>query len=257
MADQCNGTLRTVRDLEAELRPLLPPGAGEFSVLADSHNLVLRAGELVIRVQPITRMDDATARLLVEFLNGLGPDVRAPKPVRLANGEWFAKLTQPYRVMLVTWVPGEREPDARTFIEPERLRAIGAMVAHMHAGSPNEAARGVELEAVRGPVFQSELAEPARFNAALEVLAELEHPPVGLIHADLEPQNWVFDGGRPGVIDFDEFRRGPLGNPDHYTALAFVRWFEFVFGELTAEQRERHRPYIEPMAARVVEWCSP
>lgn len=32
---------------------------------------------------------------------------------------------------------------------------------------------------------------------------------VGLIHGDLEPPNWVFRGGMPHAIDFDEFGVGP------------------------------------------------
>jgi Ser/Thr protein kinase RdoA (MazF antagonist) len=286
-----------VNDLEAELRPLLPTAAGELQVLARSHNVVLRAGELVVRIQPTVRMDDAAALALVEYLNALPDDMRAPRPIRLATGEWFAKLSGSRRVMLMSWVAGKRAPDARAFIEPARLHSIGALVARMHDRQVGRVVRAIDFDAlfacVRSPAFQAELARPQPFNEALDVLMALSRTPGGLIHTDLEPQNWVFENGEPGVIDFDEFRWGPFGldlmgvlwthglwkeypkardellagyatvrpvppgEPDHFTALAFIRWFESIFGEQGEEQRQRHRPYIEPMAARVVEWCSP
>ena len=107
--------------LRSELLALIPGGYRELSVLADSHNLVLRATgrapDLVVRLQPVERIDDAKAHALVEFLAALSnePSVRAPQPVRLGNGEWFATL-RGRRVSCVTFVVGERARDAKAFV---------------------------------------------------------------------------------------------------------------------------------------------
>lgn len=309
-------------DLARFVRTVLPSHCEWTLVpLVDSHNLVIRAvgpaESIVVRLQPVERMSDATARVLREYLGVLSDDpaLRVPRPVRLADGSWTADVEwagRPLRCSLLSWVPGERVADARSFVEPGRLRAIGVTVAQMHehavarfADRAGEVPR-LDADALFGA--QSWLGHPAlgedvglptvakleRAAAEMtQLLASCEPSMCALIHADLEPQNWIFHEGQPGVIDFDEVRHGPLAvdlnsvlwthalwdewpalrssliegyesvrgaavdrvASDAWMAVSFSMWLQFIYTELSASERARHQQYVEPMVARVLQWC--
>ena len=311
-------------DLLSSVRALLPGEGWTLTPVVDNHNLVLRAmrdaEDLAIRLHPTRRMNAITARAIVACLLALADDaaIRAPLPRRLITGGWFASVDRggrDTRVSAVTWVPGEPAPTARAFVEEDRLQAIGAVVARLHERTLRRPPTSEESEYV--PKLEAFLESPTTLdNAALrsalprdlhERLLSAREPmrtvlgervctdQVGVIHADLEPQNWVFENDCPGVIDFDELRIGPLSldllgvlwthamwddfpgyrdalllgygrvrplppdtrkRADVLMAIHFARWLETVFSTLPESEGA---PLIEPaqrMVERVVKWCA-
>lgn len=271
----------------------------------------------MVRLQPTDRMDEATPKALIEYPRALGEDqkLRVARPRRLSGSRWFSTVHvcgREYRCTLVTWVPGERAPDARAFVEEERLRSAGTTAARMHErarGIPPEVARAVpridaetlfgdggivHLETLRQDIPGT--LRDALFRAC-ETMAEAleaqdEEP--GLARADLEPQNRVFQAGRPGVIDFHEMRhasfaldlvnvlwthamwddyprfreslfegyrrvrplpRGLGKGADALGAVSLFLWLHFLHQELLAGVRSRHEDYIEPAVRKIVSWC--
>lgn len=314
--------------LDAETRSailgLLPGDGWTLRPVADGHNLVVRATaadrDVAVRIQPVRRMSQRAAETLLSYLQALAQDpaLRVPQPLRLADGSWFARLHrngEEHRCALLAWVPGERIEDARVFVEPERLRTLGATVARLHTharrlapdlqqGAPKLSADVLfaQTGSLHHRALREELGEAlhTRLIKACDTMATALHSreddaeQIGLIHADLEPQNWVFDDDQPGVIDFDEYRRGPyaldlLGvlwthamwdeypvlraslfegyervrplpprtreDADVLVAIVFFVWIDFVYGELSASARVRHRPHVRPMVSKLVAWC--
>ena len=309
--------------LEARVLTLLPGDGWRLSPLVDSHNLVLRArrdgDDVVVRLQPQSRMNGATAQALVDFLRTVGrdPDLQVPRPVRLTTNEWVAEIEhagRAHRCFVVTWVAGDRAQDARAFVQPGRLGAVGETVARLHAHAQMLTAKSAPDVPRLGAFLRDEHACAhdavrdalphdlhAQLGAAYERMAtvlerQTAGSEVGLVHADLEPQNWVFDEGRPGVIDFDELRFGafavdllgvlwthamwdelpvlrthlfdgyervrplPSGtreDADVLMGIQFAAWLDFIFRELSEDDRARHLEYVQPMVERIVAWCGP
>jgi Ser/Thr protein kinase RdoA (MazF antagonist) len=306
---------RPEKEVESTVHALLPGDGWSLSVLADRHNLVLRARrddrDLVVRLQPTDRMTDATARAVVDYLCALGedPELRVPRPVRLPGGRWFANIDvggRDHRASIVTWVPGDRAPDARAFVEEDRLRSVGAAVARMHARSRMIASRAVpRVDArtlfgsdsiVRNEGLIGDISPSLHEDllSACEIMAPALEVEAGIIHADLAPANWVFDDGRPGVIDFDEVRHapyaldlvevlwthalregyprhrevlfegyrevGPLppGLPDDADVIASISlfgWLHCVYTEPMRKGRSQDRERAGLTVERIVTWC--
>jgi len=121
------------------------------------------------------------------------------------------------------WVEGDRIPDAKQFVEPDRLRAIGRVVGRLHVSAARfPIPANCELDTIDADflfgddtlyeIVPEEQLAVARSCARRveESLRSLPRAPTtfGIIHADLEPQNWVFHEGHPRPIDFGE---GALG----------------------------------------------
>jgi len=285
--------------------------------LSADPNLVLRAQvgaeDLAVRIVPVRRMPEATAQALLRYLLALGEDpvLRIPRPARLAGGDWFAAIDlggEAHRLSLLTWVPGEGARDPASFVEPARLRAMGAFVARMHrraATLPPRTARAVRPLRVAArfdpPVAGLGPDLTRRLAATREILRhalESEAGPTegGVVHGDLWPQNWVFEDGRPGVIDFDELRYGPFaldlvnvvsnhalwdgydgfveelfagyetvrplppGTREHtrlLTAALLLDWMRMVLTSPDEEFRAPLEVHLRPVAERIVHLCGP
>ena len=207
----------------------------DLKLLASGQGLVFRVRDddgrcFVLRLHTPELTSETGLRTQLEWLEALmaETDLVVPRPVPLATGARSGTVDMAessLRFHLLEWVEGERVPGAKDFVEPERLRAIGEVVARLHLHAAGREAlldgglRVLDAEALVGSdscVAHDRLAELAsadeirslRRSADL-VAAFLEeipwrHDTFGIIHGDLEPQNWVFRGAEPRPIDFGE-----------------------------------------------------
>jgi Ser/Thr protein kinase RdoA (MazF antagonist) len=213
-------------------------GSSALTPLASTHNWVFCVEDggrrFVLRLQPPGNLDTEQIDLQARWLRELArvPCLCAPAPVATTSGETFASVRiegepSPWRAVLLQWVEGSPLRPAKRFVTPEVLREVGAIVARMHRVSERFAAdtspaRMIDADALVGRrsclaadasrLFRREdvhsLRESATsIDAVLSSLPTDSHH-VGLIHADLEPANWVFQRGKPCPIDFDAFGRG-------------------------------------------------
>ena len=169
-------------------------------------------GRVVLRIQ------DNSRDTVLHWLGSV-EGVAVPRPIPLRTGALSGHLGERRHFQLSEWVEGERVTDAKEFVQLDRLRALGATVARLHAsaerfGIPDDSdLEVVDADSIFGDgawldVVPAERVDEARENAnAVEAcLRDLPRAPTtfGIIHADLEPQNWVFHDDEPRPIDFGE-----------------------------------------------------
>jgi aminoglycoside phosphotransferase (APT) family kinase protein len=193
-----------------------------------------RGRQFVLRLLPPGGPSAVQIDLQARWLRELAhePCLCVPALVATISGEVFASVPiegerSPWRAVLVKWVEGSPLRPAKRFATPDVLREVGAVVARMHRvserfASDTSPARMIDADAlvgscsslgadaarlVREEDLDSLRESAARIDAVLSSLpTNSEH--VGLIHADLEPANWVFQRGKACPIDFDAFGRG-------------------------------------------------
>lgn len=154
-----------------------------------------------------------------------------PAPVPCATGRMLAGAPDGRLASVVGWVPA-RPLEAARLAGPdgaEVMRRLGDTLARVHAATdrlclPVEALPRWDAEALLGaaPAWgrfwqnpalapdESDLLQEVR-DAARARLAALEAPDIGLIHADLLPDNVLDDGARLWLIDFDDCGVGHRG----------------------------------------------
>ncbi len=213
-------------------------GSSPLTFLASTQSYVFRVEDrgrqFVLRLQPPGDPSAVQIDLQARWLRELArePCLCVPALVATINGEVFASVPiegeqSPWRAVLLRWVEGSPLRPAKRFVTPDVLREVGTVVARMHRVSerfaPNTSpARMIDADALIGSCsclggdaarllreedLDSLRESAARIDAVLSSLpTNSEH--VGLIHADLEPSNWVFQRGKPSPIDFDAFGRG-------------------------------------------------
>ena len=216
------------------------PETAAITSLASSHNDVFRVehedGRYVLRFQPSARLSTNARALQLEWLRSIRAQttVHAPDPIPTLRGEWVVPVAiggddKPLTCVLLRWVDGEPLDPPSRFMTPEALERVGQTVAMLHSHSCgfrsmlDSCAPDLDVDPLAsrfscigtGAAQQMMTDEDhaTLISAAAKisgVMAKLRHVENhhGLIHADLAPANWVFYGGEPRPIDFDEFGRG-------------------------------------------------
>lgn len=226
---------------ESSLRQIARNALADFGIaphrlthLASRHNDVFRVdaptGErFVLRIQN-NLMTDAQAQSQVRWLEDLKrrSDVRVPAPVRTSDGRPFAGVEcdgERRRAVLLEWMPGRVSPARGDATFGAAARMIARLHRHAETYRPPRGFTCRRLDAewlfgerffIRAQNAGKYLSAPRRRTIASaetrvrETMESLGHRPrrFGVIHADLNLDNIVFDRGRPSPIDFDEFGRG-------------------------------------------------
>jgi Ser/Thr protein kinase RdoA (MazF antagonist) len=239
MHDGCAGESKACREAAQSILPTFGiSGSSPLTPLASTHSYVFRVEDrgrqFVLRLLPPGGPSAVQIDLQARWLRELAhePCLCVPALVATISGEVFASVPiegerSPWRAVLVKWVEGSPLRPAKRFATPDVLREVGAVVARMHRvserfASDTSPARMIDADAlvgscsslgadaarlVREEDLDSLRESAARIDAVLSSLpTNSEH--VGLIHADLEPANWVFQRGKACPIDFDAFGRG-------------------------------------------------
>jgi len=247
--------------------------------------------DAVVRVRPVGgELSGRMARLQHRWMSSLAAATPplAPKPLLLAGEpfQWVKLPGEPRRrqVAMVSWTDGRRAKDAAAFVESRRLAAVGRATAQLHRHAQSfrvgrsdgvrrfEAAHFFGGETCVGSLgrrlFAAADFKLLRYLAGVagEAMADVGdgRSAFGLIHADLEPPNWLFRG-RATPIDFESFGLGHYlfdcvqvlwthgmwpGYPDYRDV--FLRAYESV-RPLTAKER-RHLPAFEMLP--LIEWIT-
>lgn len=151
-------------------------------------------------------------------------DLRVPEPIPAEDGTFVQQvevggIPQPRQCTLLRWVEGEFFDEHLT---PAHLRQVGIVTAHLHEHAETFSKRCSAIRRrVAGPTdsmptwISSDRAKEFYSGedlliftrAAERMLAELHHFPRDqdhlLIHGDIHQENYLFDNGEVGVIDFD------------------------------------------------------
>jgi len=151
-------------------------------------------------------------------------NLRVPEPIPAKDGTFVQQVevwgnSQPWECTLLRWVEGEFFNEHLT---PTHLRQVGILTAHLHEHTEtfSKCRPGIQRRVAgltdymptwisddRAKEFYSgdDLLIFAR--AAERMLEQLRHFPGDqdhlLIHGDLHQENYLFDNGEVGVIDFD------------------------------------------------------
>jgi Ser/Thr protein kinase RdoA (MazF antagonist) len=192
------------------------------------------ANHFVLRIHMGERLNDAVLTTQLHWMQAIcaETEVQTAEPVSTQFGRLFVSIKHPadegyVRAVLLRWVEGKRA-STQTFVRPRKLYAVGRTTAllHQHATTycngdlslcprwdadhflgPRTCVgpRGLEILTTRQHDVVRRAADRIR-----RVMRRLDQSPdqFGLIHADLEPPNWVFHKGQPRPIDFDEFGLG-------------------------------------------------
>ena len=145
---------------------------------------------------------------LMDFLARSG--IACPVPVYANDGKALRKLCDRWAI-IVTFLPGRPAPR----IDPGICAKVGAMMARLHqAGQPFPNGRRNDLSVTDWPVLLERCQDVCGAEQA-ELISELWRAlyqiterwpidlPVGVIHADLFPDNLFFQDDRvTGIIDF-------------------------------------------------------
>ncbi|MBX2825558.1 MAG: phosphotransferase [Gammaproteobacteria bacterium] len=206
----------------AAARELWQLGAAPITLLADRENQVYRVdladGPLALRLHRINyrSTDEIHSELL--WMDMLArSDIRVPKPVPSLDGSMVRQIDG-INVDLLGWIAGS--PMSQIDPTEERYFELGSLMAKMHtladAWSLPENFKRPEWDLV-GPEptwgrfwLNPELDALQRDKfagfrqIATESLAALDSPDIGLIHADLVPDNVFCDGQLLHPIDFDD-----------------------------------------------------
>ena len=233
-------------DLERRIRSAARAALPAFGVSADSrltllastHNYVYRVADgrhrFTLRVQHSERLTDDLVALQRRWLRALARNqsLCIPSPISTTRREPWASIAisgepSPWRGVLLEWVEGSRL-GGRRFVAPRVLKDVGATVARMHRASEQfaipraSACREIDADALVGSrsclkrtaarLLRKRDLDSLRESAVRvdEVLSSVpkSRKHYGVIHADLEPANWVFHDSQPRPIDFDELGRG-------------------------------------------------
>jgi Ser/Thr protein kinase RdoA (MazF antagonist) len=225
-----------LRSLRTAARAVLQSEYGlenaRLTLLRNGRNIVYRVdaagGErFVLRVHNHDRLSDEAVRVQMRWLQSIqrDTDLSVPTPVGVSKIRMDGST---YRSVLLRWVPGRRVRTGAAFVRPTTLRTVGRATAklHLHAAKGALSARKgcPQLDedsffgraTCAGPrgreILKSNEYDVVRRAAQKirRVMRSLRDRPeqVGLIHADLEPANWVFHRGDARPIDFDEFGVG-------------------------------------------------
>lgn len=184
------------------------------------------AGPLALRLhRPGLRGPEELAAELawMSALAAGGLELPVPVPTR-AGG--LVHMDGDAPASLLGWVEGEtmgRDGALAPWVEPRHYAALGAAMARMHAVSdawvppagfsrPSWDVEGlVGDRPLWGRFWESPLLGPdearllgAARDFARDRLAALQNADFGLIHADLVPENVMFTGQDPVLIDFDD-----------------------------------------------------
>jgi Ser/Thr protein kinase RdoA (MazF antagonist) len=225
----------------AELRKAARGALREFAIpyatltqIASRHNDVFRVTtwakrKYVLRVQNQV-LSDAEVRSQLKWMESLERDggIAVPRPVRTSDARPFTFVEcagQRRRAVLLHWLLG-KTANIRT---ESVYRSAADLVARMHRHSEqfrvgrNFAVRRLDGEwlfgsrfFVHSPAAKGRLKTPDREAArmaerfvrrAMESLGRGKNR-FGLIHADLNLDNIVFNHGEASPIDFDEFGLG-------------------------------------------------
>lgn len=192
---------------------LIPYRIGElqsFSGIAEgvensNYLLTLTTGAYILTLfEKRVREEDVPFFLaLTEHLAGRG--VPCPKPVRRPDGNALGTLAE-RPAAIVGFLPG------RSVLQPAApdCTALGALLADLHragADFPLRRANTVNaaswMKLLTAGSDGGDLARRARVQCGAALAAWPTDLPAGIIHADLFPNNVLFDGGKLcGVIDF-------------------------------------------------------
>ncbi len=190
----------------------------------------------LLRIQDPRRMSDDSSLLQLHWLKSIGEETGliVPSPIERPDGSFIAPLEIEgegviRRGVLLRWVEGKRSPSAQAFVTPQALQSVGVTVAtlHRHAqrfGVPADyTGRQYTPEGFFGPASpllngtSQKLLKPEEFAVVMRAHEKVceamrqagrDSDRFGLIHADLEPANWIFHRGDARPIDFDEFGAG-------------------------------------------------
>jgi len=202
--------------------------------LANRHNHVFRVAATngqrwILRIQNDV-LTDAQAQSQLQWLEDLWlhSEVRVPKPARTLDGRPFAWVecdSDRRRAVLLQWLPGRVAKTRRD----NTCRAAARMIAQLHHHAETfRPPRGFSCRRLDGDWLFGERffvraakadgyfdASARRAAASAErivrgAMQKLGHRRrrFGVLHADLNLDNIVFDHGRPSPIDFDEFGKG-------------------------------------------------
>jgi len=230
--------LTLARRIAVEALAAYPVESTEVRLLGDAENVTFRVdtgdGErLVLRIHrttgtpihPVRTRAEVAAEMawLAELQGDLG--ARVPGPVATRDGSLvtaveIAGLPEPHSCVLLRWVAG-RFRDAS--LTPTAMAAVGRLTAQLHEHathfappsgfqrweiddvSPAVSAFVIDTMAeVRGPDAAALVTRA--LDRVREAQERLEQSPAtfGLIHGDLHQENYLFDHGRAGAIDFDD-----------------------------------------------------
>jgi homoserine kinase type II len=173
------------------------------------------AGRIFLRVNEGKTLDEVAyeAELLAHLA---AHGVPSPLPMAARDGRRFGEVAGKL-VTLFPWVAGAHaEPPS-----PAQARALGAALARLHlAGADfprrreSRYTRARIQERAGALAARADLPPPlapvvARLCAALRALPRAEVPR-GVIHGDLFPDNVLWDGERPTLLDFEQASDGDL-----------------------------------------------
>lgn len=203
----------------AALRPLKHWNNTTFAVQAGTRRLVLRLNRPGFQ-------DAAAIRSELQWLQALRVlGLQVPEPVAARNGNMVvtarvAGVPEPRDCALFAWLPG-RFLDRRLGLG--QLEAVGRFAARLHATPfvplPDFARKswdlhtllggdpGIDQRGIRSYLRSGEEQVIAAVRTRLEqAFVALGRSPEawGLIHADLHPDNLLFQRERLGAIDFDD-----------------------------------------------------
>ncbi len=188
--------------------------------VAEGANDVFRVdpGPYALRVQRRSLMRDVEARSQLMWLDALATDagVTAPRPVPLPSGAPFL-VEGDRRVVLLHWVEGT----SLLSLSPiDAAEAVGATIArlHNHAATwhvpehfiaPEHSCRAPDAaELGISPSDGNTLTAAARVvNGVMDALGR-DRDRFGVVHGDLNFDNFVLHEGEARPIDFDEFGLG-------------------------------------------------
>ena len=187
--------------------------------VAQGANDVFRVepGPYALRVQRCSLIDDSVAASQLAWLEALAAaGVVVPRPVRLRDGRWFF-VRDGRRFVLLEWIEG----DTLLSVNPVDAAAlVGAAIArlHRHAASwtvpagfacPRHDCRAPPAE----PLGLSETDAATLERSARRVRSVMDEvgrtsDTYGVVHGDLNFDNFVLHDGEACPIDFDEFGFG-------------------------------------------------
>lgn len=201
------------------LRPLKHWNNTTFAVQAGKRRLVLRLNRPGFQNAVAIRSELQWLQALAEA------GLRVPKPVPAADGRLVVTtalpgVPEPRDCVLFAWLPG-RFLDRRLGVS--QLEAVGRFTARLHRAPfvpPPGFARkswdlhtllggdlGIDRQGIETHLGPGERRVIAAVRARLaRTFTALGRGPEtwGLIHADLHPDNLLFEGGGVGAIDFDD-----------------------------------------------------
>ena len=206
-------------------------------LLSDRDGQVVRVVDenqsFLLRIEDSTQHSNPKVEIQLEWMSSIGTQsiVRVPELIPLLNGNDYGFVeaidrNKQSRFRLFKWLDGERK-SADEWVEKENLFAIGQTVAQLHEhaiefGIPEDS----DSEVLKPTAFLRAIAKLCTDNIVpylgeldkdrffinvdqiMRALEECIGDEWGLIHADLGPQNWIFEHGKLGLIDFESYTIG-------------------------------------------------